>query len=160
MSARQHHHHGQAHGQSHAHGHNHPPEHQHLHSHPHADPHAAAPGQTRDDDSLLADALMEGFEAAEDKPSFLRMARIPSHLHGAEGEVLRLVDVELRYAYQVGTASPAFNAEELVYLPFPANMVRERADMIFVYVSLRSRRDVGLTEMVEILRGSEAGGGH
>ncbi len=144
----------------HNHGHNHPPEHPDLHSHPHADPHAAAPGQARDDDSLLADALMEGFETAEDKPSFLRMARIPSHLHGPGGEALRLVDVELRYAYQVGTASPAFNAEELVYMPFPASMIRERSDMIFVYVSLRNRRDVDLREMVKILRESEVGGGH
>ena len=143
-----------------AQGHNHPPEHPDLHSHPHADPQAAAPGQARDDDSLLADALMEGFETAEDKPSFLRMARIPSHLHGPGGEALRLVDVELRYAYQVGTASPAFNAEELVYMPFPASMIRERSDMIFVYVSLRNRRDVDLREMVKILRESEVGGGH
>lgn len=141
-------------------GHNHPPDHRHLHSHPHADPQAAAPGQARDDDALLADALMEGFDAAEDKPSFLRMARIPDHLHGAEGEVLRLVDVEMRYAYQVGTASPAFNAGELVYLPFPASLVRERATMNFVYVSLRSRRDVDLREMVHILRESEHGGRH
>ncbi len=145
---------------SHNQGHNHPPDHRHLQSHPHGDPQAAAPGQARDDDSLLADALMEGFEAAEDKPSFLRMARSPSHLHGADGEVLRLVDVELRYAYQVGTASPAFNAEELVYLPFPASMIRERADMIFVYVALRSRRDVGLREMVDILRENEGSEDH
>lgn len=141
-------------------GHNHPPEHQHLHSHPHADPQAAAPGQVRDDDSLLADALMEGFEASEDKPSFLRMARVPSHLHGPEGEVLRLVDVELRYAYQVGTASPAFNATELVYLPFPASMIRERADMIFVYVSLRNRRDVPLREMIQMLKENDGREGH
>jgi hypothetical protein len=141
-------------------GHNHPPDHRHLHSHPHGDPQAAAPGAARDDDGLVADALMEGFDAAADKPSFLRMARIPDHLHGPGGEVLRLVDVELRYAYQVGTASPAFNAAELVYLPFPAGLVRERADMVFVYVSLRSRRDVGLGEMVGILRESEARGGH
>ncbi len=141
-------------------GHNHPPDHRHLHSHPHADPAAAAPAASRDDADLLADALMEGFEAAEDKPSFLRMARIPDHLHGPAGELLRLVDVELRYAYQVGTASPAFNAEELVYLPFPANLVRERADMIFVYVSLRGRRDVGLGEMVRILSNNDERGGH
>jgi hypothetical protein len=141
-------------------GHNHPPDHRHLHSHPHGDPQAAAPGTPRGDDDLVADALMEGFDAAADKPSFLRMARIPDHLHGPGGEVLRLVDVELRYAYQVGTASPAFNAAELVYLPFPAGLVRERADMVFVYVSLRSRRDVGLAEMVQILRESEARGGH
>lgn len=141
-------------------GHNHPPDHRHLHSHPHGEPQAVAPGAPRADDDLLADALMEGFDAAPDKPSFLRMARIPDHLHGPGGEVLRLVDVELRYAYQVGTASPAFNAEELVYLPFPAGLVRERADMVFVYVSLRSRRDVRLAEMVALLRDSEARGGH
>jgi hypothetical protein len=144
----------------HAGGHNHPPDHRHLHSHPHGDPQAAAPGTPRDDSDLLADALMEGFDAAEDKPSFLRMARIPDHLHGPGGEVLRLVDVELRYAYQVGTASPAFNAEELVYLPFPASLVRERADMVFVYVSLQSRRDVSLGEMVSMLRESDMRGEH
>jgi hypothetical protein len=141
-------------------GHNHPPDHQHLHSHPHGEPEVASPGKLRDDDALLADALMEGFDTADDKPSFLRVARVPAHLHGVEGEVLRLVDVELRYAYQVGTASPAFNAKELVYLPFPASMVRERADMIFVYVSLHSRRDVNLKEMVGILRESEVRGDH
>ena len=150
--------HKHSHGRDH--GHNHPPDPQHLHSHPHADPHAASPGAPRDDSDLLADALMEGFDAAEDKPSFLRVARIPDHLHGPDGEVQRLVDVEMRYAYQVGTASPAFGADELVYLPFPASLVRERATMNFVYVSLRSRRDVDLREMVDILREDEARGGH
>ena len=138
-----------------AQGHNHPPDHQHLHSHLHDGPQTAQPGKRRDDDDLLADALMEGFDNAEDKASFLRMARIPQHLHGADGALLRLVDVELRYAYQVATASPAFNAEELVYLPFPASMIRERATMVFVYVSLRERRDVDLSEMVRILREKE-----
>lgn len=134
-------------------GHNHPPDHRHLQSHPHGDPGAAAPGGARDEDGLLADALMEGFDAAEDKPSFLRMAGIPLHIHGTGGDPLRLVDVELRYAYQVGTASPAFDGAELVYLPFPASMVRERADMVFVYVSLRERRDLALREMVQLLKG-------
>ncbi len=138
--------------QAEARGHNHPPDHRHLHSHLHDVPQAAVPDRQRDDDSLLADALMEGFDSAEDKASFLRMARIPQHLHAADGSTLRLVDVELRYAYQVATASPAFNADELVYLPFPANMIRERATMVFVYVSLRERRDVDLAEMVKILR--------
>jgi len=132
-------------------GHNGAPVEPDLHSHPHSHPHAPAPGRERDDDSLLADALMEGFKAAEDKASFLRMARIPLHLHGEDGDVLRLVDVELRSAYQVATASPGFNAGDLVYLPFPAAMIRERADMVFVYVSLKARRDVALPEMVRML---------
>jgi len=135
-------------------GHNHPPAEPDLHSHPHSHPHAPAPGRDRDDDRLLADALMEGFKTAEDKASFLRMARIPLHLHGEDGDVLRLVDVELRSAYQVATASPGFNSGDLVYLPFPSNMIRERADMVFVYVSLKARRDVDLTEMVRMLEGS------
>lgn len=139
-------------------GHNHPPDQEHLHSHPHGEP--AAAGRSRDDDSLLADALMEGFDAADDKASFLRVARIPSQLPGREGEVLRLVDVELRRAYQVATASPGFNAQDLVYLPFPASMIRERATMVFVYVSLRERRDVDLGEMVQVLKeGEERGTG-
>ena len=95
-----------------------------------------------------------------DKPSFLRMAGVPSELTGTDGKALRLVDVELRYAYQVGTASPAFNAAELVYLPFPASMVRERATMVFVYVSLSERRDVDLGEMVKLLKRREQGAEH
>ncbi|MDJ0942781.1 MAG: hypothetical protein QNJ30_04930 [Kiloniellales bacterium] len=138
-------------------GHNHPPDQEHLHSHPHGEP-PAATGRSWDDDSLLADALMEGFDAAEDKASFLRVARIPSQLSGRDGEVLRLVDVELRRAYQVATASPGFNAQGLVYLPFPASMIRERATMVFVYVSLRERRDVDLGEMVQILKEEEERG--
>ncbi len=137
-------------------GHNHPPEQEHLHSHPHGEPPAA--GRSRDDDSLLADALMEGFDAAEDKASFLRMARIPAQLPGREVDPLRLVDVELRRAYQVATASPGFNAQDLVYLPFPASMIRERATMVFVYVSLRERRDVDLGEMIQILKEGEERG--
>ncbi len=132
-------------------GHNHPPAEPDLHSHPHGHPHAPAPDRDRDEDRLLADALMEGFKAAEDKASFLRMAQIPLHLHGEDGEMLRLVDVELRSAYQVATASPGFGTGDLVYLPFPANLIRERADMVFVYVSLKARRDVGLAEMVRLL---------
>ena len=132
-------------------GHNHPPEQEHLHSHPHGEPPAAA-GAQRDEDGLLADALMDGFDAAEDKASFLRMARIPLEIPGKDGRTLRLVDVELRYGYQVATASPGFNGQDLVYLPFPASMIRERATMVFVYVSLHDRRDIELREMVRLLK--------
>ena len=133
------------------HGHNHHGPNDHLHSHPHAAPHAPEPARPKDDDALLADALMDGFVAADDKASFLRVARVPLALPGEGGETLRLVDVELTYAYQVGTASPAFNADELIYLPFPAAMIKERAGMTFVYVSLQQRRDVTLNEMVALL---------
>lgn len=133
------------------HGHNHPPAEKHLHSHPHDRPAAATTGELRDDDALLADALMDGFDAAEDKASFLRMASIPFRLDAADGQSLQLVDVELRYAYQVATASPGFNGGELIHLPFPASMIRERATMVFVYVSLQERRDIDLAEMIRML---------
>ena len=132
-------------------GHNHPPSEKHLHSHPHDRPAAATTGELRDEDALLADALMDGFDAAEDKASFLRMASIPFRLDAADGQSLQLVDVELRYAYQVATASPGFNGGELIHMPFPASMIRERATMVFVYVSLQERRDIDLSEMIRLL---------
>ena len=54
-------------------------------------------------------------------------------------------------ATQVGTASPAFGSRDLVYHPYPGNMVRARTTMEFIYVSLDERREVGLAEMVRLM---------
>lgn len=144
-----HHHH---HDHPHPHDHNHMAADTHLHSHPHAHPHAANPGLVSEDDALLIDALVAGFEAADDKTSFLRMAKVPFEIPSASGgHALKLVDVEVRQGYQIGTASPGFASDELVYHPFPGNMVRARTEMNFVYVSLAERRDVGFAEMVKLM---------
>ena len=51
-------------------------------------------------------------------------------------KALKLVDVELKTEWQVGTASPSFGSRELSYLPFPGEMIAERTNMSLVYVSM------------------------
>lgn len=145
------HSHWHPHTHAHPHDHNHTGAETHLYSHPHAHPHAANPGVVSEDDELMIKALVSGFEAAEDKTSFLRMAKVPFEIPSATGgRSLKLVDVEVRQGYQIGTASPGFASDELVYHPFPGNLVRQRTDMNFVYVSLAERRDIGFAEMVKL----------
>lgn len=141
-----HHHHGQGH---HHHAHEHTPglghnlEHEgayHLHSHmPSAD--------VQDDVRTLASTFIDGFMQAKDKTSYLRLSGVPferTDPHG--GPSLKLVDVRLANNWQVGTASPGFATEELVYMPFPGELVSERTDLTFVYVSMRTRTELDLKD--------------
>jgi len=122
-----HHHH--EHDHQHGHGHNHAHG-EHLHSNMH-DEDAAA------DLQVLATQFIDGFVQAADKASYLKLAGVPFERPGVGGATaLKLVDVELRTEWQVGTASPSFGSRELSYLPFPKDMVRERCNMSLIYVSM------------------------
>lgn len=140
-----HHHHDHAphgHGHNHAHG-------DHLHSHMHHEDEAA-------DLQVLAAQFIDGFVQAADKTSYLKLAGVPFERPGQGGaKALKLVDVELRTEWQVGTASPSFGSRELSYLPFPGEMVRERTNMALIYVSMDEKsaldiRDVLLQRKKEI----------
>lgn len=139
----------------HHHDHPHPRDHNHagpghLHSHP-----IATGAEIAHDDAVqdFIDNFIAGFRAADDKTGFLRLAKVPFEIADRDGGPdLKLVDVSIEDAFQVATASPAFASDELVYQPFPGRMVRQRTDMRFVYVSLKSRRDMALTEMAALLR--------
>ncbi|TFL17611.1 hypothetical protein DR046_13945 [Jannaschia formosa] len=86
---------------------------------------------------VLATQFIDGFVQAADKTSYLRLAGVPFERPGKGGATaLKLVDVELKTEWQVGTASPSFGSRELSYLPFPGAMVRERTNMGLVYVSM------------------------
>lgn len=122
--------HDHAHGHDHPHhGHNHAhPDHLHSHMH-HADEAA--------DLQVLATQFIEGFLQASDKTSYLKLAGVPFERASRDGsKALKLIDVELKTDWQVGTASPSFGSRELSYLPFPGEMVRERTNMSLVYVSM------------------------
>ncbi len=116
-------HHPPAAGHNHAHG-------DHLHSHMHAEDEAA-------DIQVLATQFIDGFIQANDKSSYLKLAGVPlERPSGAGQKALKLIDVELKTEWQVGTASPSFGSRELSYLPFPGQMVRDRTNMSLVYVSM------------------------
>ena len=113
----------------HGHGHNHDHA-DHLHSH-------VAEADTVDDLQVLTAQFIDGFRDAKDKAAYLRIAGVPLEIDDlAGGPALKLVDVTLTTEWQVGTASPSFGSRELSYLPYPGEMVAERTNMGFVYVSL------------------------
>jgi hypothetical protein len=121
-------------GHNHSHG-------DHLHSHMH-DADEAAEMQ------VLASQFIDGFREAKDKMSYLRLAGVPMERTDGDGPSLKLVDVQLTTEWQVGTASPSFGSRELSYLPFPGEMVTERTNMGFVYVSLERKYTQDLREFL------------
>lgn len=117
-------------------GHNHSQD--HLHSHLKPEDEAA-------ELQILAEQFIDGFAAAKDKMSYLRLAGVPLERPGpAGGASMKLVDVQLTTEWQVGTASPSFGSRELSYLPYPGEMVTERTNLGFVYVSLENKEVVDL----------------
>ncbi|MEM8794692.1 MAG: hypothetical protein AAGE61_03920 [Pseudomonadota bacterium] len=118
--------------------------HDHLHSHVHGSGEADRAGEI----GVLAASFVDGFRQAEDKTSYLRVAGVPFKRKGTDGLTLNLVDVAINANWQVGTASPAFGSKELVYMPFPGEMVRGRETMIFTYVSLTERADYDLRDFL------------
>ncbi len=119
------HHHG--HGRNHHDG-------GHLHSHMEPQDHAA-------ELQILATQFIDGFREAKDKAAYLRIAGVPLEIEDAAGgPPLKLVDVTLTTEWQVGTASPSFGSREISYLPFPGEMIAERTNLGFVYVSLDAKR--------------------
>ncbi len=128
-----HHHHGE--GHNHAHG-------EHLHSHMHDHDTAA-------DLQVLATQFIEGFLQASDKTSYLKLAGVPFERPAKDGaKALKLIDVELKTDWQVGTASPSFGSRELSYLPFPGEMVRERTNMSLIYVSMDEKSTLDIREFL------------
>lgn len=140
------HHHYQGHGHRHDHphgpGHNHDhPD--HLHSHMHGADEAA-------DLQVLATQFIDGFIKAADKASYLKLAGVPFERPGKGGErALKLVDLELKTEWQVGTAAPSFGSRELSYLPFPGEMIRERTNMALVYVSMDEKSVLDIREFLK-----------
>lgn len=141
-----HHHHHRDHEHAHphsyaGHGHNHAHG-DHLHSHMHDEDEAA-------DLQVLAAQFIEGFLQASDKSSYLKLAGVPFERPAKDGaKSLKLIDVELKTDWQVGTASPSFGSRELSYLPFPGEMVRERTNMSLIYVSMDEKSTLDIRDFL------------
>ncbi len=123
-------------GHNHAHG-------DHLHSHmPDAD--------KAEELKLLTAQFIDGFTTANDKMSYLRLAGVPLEIEAPDGgPSMKLVDVQLTTEWQVGTASPSFGSRELSYLPYPGDMVTERTNMNFIYVSLDAKHVTDLRSFLQ-----------
>jgi hypothetical protein len=134
----------------HAHGHAHHP---HPHDHNHADADHLRSHMHRHDEAadvqVLTDQFIDGFVAAKDKMAYLKIAGVPFEIGDpADGPSMKLVDVTLTTEWQVGTASPSFGSRELSYLPYPGEMVTERTNLGFVYVSLNAKTTIDLRSFI------------
>jgi len=96
---------------------------------------------------LVEMAFVEGFTAAKDPASFLRLACIPFEAEDREGRRLVLLRVETEATADVGALSPQFGGGALRYDPLPARMVTHRRRLRFVYFDGAAPRGLALGEV-------------
>jgi len=122
------------------------------HNHTHADHlHSHMPDADKAEELLvLTTQFIDGFTDAKDKMSYLRLSGVPLEIDGPQGgPSMKLVDVQLTTEWQVGTASPSFGSRELSYLPYPGDLVTERTNMNFIYVSIDAKEVTDLRSFLQ-----------
>jgi hypothetical protein len=92
-------------------------------------------------------AFTEGFAAAADPTSFLRLAAVPFEAVAADGEPLVLLRVEIDLVTDVGGITPHLGGASFRYDPLPARMVTRRRRLRFIYRGERGLRPLGFAEV-------------
>ncbi|WP_193183964.1 hypothetical protein [Nisaea sediminum] len=179
MHKHPHSHHHHPHDHPHDHNHSHDPDHQHGHGHnsppqgasqwqtPHL-PHGAhdhghgeAISDEQKDLDLVEKAFAEGFGAASDPTSFLRLANVPFTGKRADGTRLHLLRVEQHQGTDIGTVTPHLGGDSFRYAPLPARMTSRRDRLDFVYLAGDRIVTLTLTEAKALeADDTDAAGGH
>ncbi|HEY6255355.1 MAG TPA: hypothetical protein VIY51_06125, partial [Xanthobacteraceae bacterium] len=107
---------------------------------------AAADGHHRPetDLDLVEAAFVEGFLAASDATSFLRLARVPFEGTAPDGAKLALLRVEIDSVADVGSITPHLGGASFRYDPLPARMVSRRKRLRLVYFDGQAPRMLDL----------------
>ena len=108
-----------------------------------------------EEQAALESAFIDGFRQARDKQGFLRLAQIPLELDRPGQAGLKLMQVVIEEAFEVGRASPGFGSRELVYHPLPANLVTAQSQLHFRYVSADTLRELTLAEALGAVAAAE-----
>jgi hypothetical protein len=96
---------------------------------------------------LVEAAFVEGFLAASDPTSFLRLAGAPFRATGPEGTTLALLRVEIDSIADVGAVTPHLGGETFRYDPLPATMVSRRRRLRFIYFDGTRLHQLSLAEI-------------
>jgi hypothetical protein len=109
---------------------------------------AAEEGRQRPeaDLDLVEAAFVEGFMAASDATSFLRLARVPFEGTAADGTKLALLRVEVDSVADVGSITPHLGGASFRYDPLPARMISRRKRLRLVYFDGQQPRMLDLAE--------------
>jgi hypothetical protein len=123
---------------------------------PHLDPHETEPHSHGEADlDQVEAAFIEGFLAASDPTSFLRLAGIPFATTSADGATLRLLRVETEVVADVGAITPHLGGGSFRYDPLPTRLVSRRRRLRFVYFDGAGLRSLAFSAVRQAAR--EAG---
>jgi hypothetical protein len=113
---------------------------------------ATAEGRPRaeTDLDLVEAAFVEGFLAASDATSFLRLAQVPFEGTAADGARLALLRVEVDSVADVGSITPHLGGASFRYDPLPARMVSRRKRLRLVYFDAQKARMLDLAEALRL----------
>ncbi|CCE10075.1 conserved hypothetical protein [Bradyrhizobium sp. STM 3843] len=111
-------------------------------------PAAAAPEPDLD---KVEAAFVDGFIAAPDPTSFLRLARIPFEIV-RDGAVMKLLRVEIDALTDVGSLTPHLGGGTFRYDPLPSNFISRRRRLRFVYFDGTGLTPLTYAELREIER--------
>jgi hypothetical protein len=92
-------------------------------------------------------AFVEGFSAAADPTSFLRLASVPFETRAADGSKLVLLRVETDLVTDVGSIMPHLGGATFRYDPLPAALVTRRRRLRFIYRDDRGIRALSFPEV-------------
>lgn len=98
------------------------------------------------DVDLVEQSFVEGFQAASDPTSFLRLAGIPFSVSDGAGRLLSLLRVELDQTTDVGSITPHLGGQSYRYDPLPAKLVSKRRSLRFVYHDGETLRALSFAE--------------
>jgi hypothetical protein len=99
---------------------------------------------------LVEAAFVEGFLAASDAMSFLRLARVPFEGTAVDGKKLALLRVEVDSVADVGSITPHLGGGTFRYDPLPARMVSRRKRLRLVYFDGQKARLLDLSEAISL----------
>jgi hypothetical protein len=112
--------------------------HDHIHDHDEAEP----------DLDLVEAAFVEGFEAASDPTSFLRLAGVPFRASW-NGRTIDLLRVAIDLQCDVAAVTPMLGGGHKV-APLPASLVGKRRSLALHYVDEKGLVSLGLAQAREL----------
>jgi hypothetical protein len=113
-------------------------------------PESEGAGDDQRDLDLVAAAFVEGFLAASDPTSFLRLAQVPFEGTDAEGVKLSLLRVEIDAVADVGAIAPHLGGGSFRYDPLPGRLVSRRKRLRLVYFDGQGLRQLDLAEALKL----------
>lgn len=107
-------------------------------------------GRPEADLDLVTAAFVEGFVAASDPTSFLRLAKVPFEATADDGAKLSLLRVEIDDVTDVGSVTPHLGGASFRYDPLPARMTSRRKRVRLIYFDGQDLRPLDLQDAIRL----------